>query len=212
MPRKHLFLCCECAGTDLSIKDEKSHEYRKTSTRVEVGQRVNAGDPKVSFILHLFRLGKFSPWNIFWRNYHLALGISEVTHMVLVYFYQNSENIIQVWSMMFLAQCPNPSPPIILLKPKSYSLDPAPGSNNNKQTKRANFFPNSPQPRTLRTLAHHFHQLVQTTTPSHQLLIIKPSRTTRDPAHVRECKRIYQRSRGTMRLEEARHTNHWEPF
>lgn len=46
MPRKHLFLCCECAGTDLLIKDEKSH---KTSTRVEVGQKVKAGDPRINF-------------------------------------------------------------------------------------------------------------------------------------------------------------------
>ena len=49
MPRKQVFLCCECAGTDLSIKDENHTNTGKTGTRAEDGQKVKAGNPRVSF-------------------------------------------------------------------------------------------------------------------------------------------------------------------
>jgi hypothetical protein len=49
MPRKQVFLCCECAGTDLSINDENHKKTGKTGTRVEVGRKIKAGNPRISF-------------------------------------------------------------------------------------------------------------------------------------------------------------------
>jgi hypothetical protein len=47
MPKKHVFLYCEHAGTDSSQKDEKSNENRKNGHESERRSKSQSWNPKV---------------------------------------------------------------------------------------------------------------------------------------------------------------------
>jgi hypothetical protein len=55
MLKKHVFLCCEHAGTDLSQKDEKSNKYRKNGHESERRSKSQSWDSKVNFSPSLFQ-------------------------------------------------------------------------------------------------------------------------------------------------------------
>lgn len=78
MPRKRVFLCCECAGTDLSEIDEKSQENRineHESRRWSNSQSRGSENQFQSF--NYSDLSRLVPEIYFWRLADFTLEVSE---------------------------------------------------------------------------------------------------------------------------------------
>lgn len=112
MPRKQVFLCCECAGTDLSIKAENHKKTRKRARELKLVKKSKPGIQESVPVLHLFRLSNFSPWITFLKNGRIhPLSLEVYIYGPFIFQYPKSE--LTNWSSplyyMSQAQIPNPS-------------------------------------------------------------------------------------------------------
>ena len=150
MPRKHVFLCLWCAGTDIT-KNEQNKE-----TRAREYEKVQEPKPGKSFQVWIIFMLKEMTRKVLEYIYTIGPWISESTLLVLVYFFYQKLKL--PWST-------NTKSPLSLTKPKPityittraqlpFSQTHTYGQNKNKnKSPKSSFSPILP--RTSLTSSHH---------------------------------------------------------